>query len=88
MRLKDVDLRRLSASDVRALRGLCQRGGGPLTPARAERFQAEGLVDGGAPRCGRPECTDCGRHYRLTRHGWSLLADRRQLPRAVRSPGA
>jgi hypothetical protein len=75
----DLDL---SASDIRALRGLCQRGGGPLSKSRAERFVAAGLA---APHphyhLTYPEAP--APHYCLTGKGRVLLHNRGKLPRAT-----
>lgn len=77
--MTDLDL---SASDVRALRGLCQRGGGPLSKSRAELFIAAGLA---APHPHYHLTYPDEQHprYLLTGKGRVLLHKRGKLPRAT-----
>lgn len=65
----------LTASDVRALRGLHQRGGGPLSPGRSARLIGLGLAE---PHPSAPD-----RRYRLTGKARVLLHTRGKLPGAT-----
>lgn len=65
----------LTASDVRALRSLHQRGGGPLSPWRSARLMGLGLAE--------PHPSDPLRRYRLTSKARVLLSNRGKLPGAT-----
>ena len=61
----------ISVSDFRALKGLCQRNGGALSPGRAKRLLSQGLV---RLREDVAECyPDRAPSYSPTVAGWAVL---------------
>jgi len=64
----------ISASDVRALRGLAQRGGGPLSPLRSARLIEYGLAKV------HPDYLGDEQRFCLTGKGKVWLHNRGKLP--------